>query len=413
MIVGASNLRLTEARTGFVDSEPCVEPESGELSRSGAGRKLLFVVNQFEYFRSHRLPLAQAAADAGYEVHVATPDGPDTVQEAYSDQIRWHRYPLERSSLGLFRELRSVAALVRLYRRLRPDLVHHVTVKPVLYGTLAAFACHVPAVVNAVPGIGGSYATRWWRSWLVHRAMSVGYRLASLHPRTRFVFQNQDDQQSFIGLGWVRSNQVELIGGAGVDLELFSPAPSPRAEVSVILHARMLWSKGVGVFVEAARLLRDCNVRFLLAGQPDPGSRDSVSTRQLEEWHREGVVEYLGRRDDIPDLLRQSSIACLPSFYGEGVPKSLIEAAAAGLAIVTTDVRGCRDVVDAGTNGLLVRERDPAALANALRTLIDSPEVRQRMGRASRRRAEEEFGLESVKGRTLHIYDEMLGISRG
>lgn len=372
-------------------------------------KKILFVVNDAPFFLSHRLPLALAAKEAGYEVHVATPDSPmaATIQK---HGLQFHSIPLHRSSTRLWKELRSIRSLVGLYRRLQPDLVHHVTIKPVLYGGLAARLVKVPAVVHAVPGLGHVFVDKDFMTSLLRAVVKRIYRLSFAHPHLKVIFQNPDDRSLLERAQLVKPSDALLIRGSGVDLNVFTPQPESEGEPVVILAARMLWAKGVGEFVDAASRLREQKVaaRFILLGESDPGNPSAVPVWQLEQWHGSGVVEWWGACDDMPRAFAEAHVVCLPSYYREGLPKVLIEAAACGRPIVTTDVPGCREVVRHEENGLLVPAHDPAALAAALRRLILSPPLRQHLGQRGREIAVAEFGLDRVIGETLAVYSELL-----
>jgi glycosyltransferase involved in cell wall biosynthesis len=238
--------------------------------------------------------------------------------------------------------------------------------------------------------------------------MRLALRLL-VNPRgSRVVFENPDDRDAMIAAGWVRAADAALIRGAGVDLATFDAAPEPEGVPIVALTARMLRDKGIGEFVEAARILRREGVpaRFILAGAPDPGNRAAIPEETLRAWAAEGAVEYLGFQADVPALLRQSAIVCLPS-YREGLPKALLEALAAARPIVTTDVPGCRETVIPGVNGLLVPTRDPSALAAALGALLRDPARRKTMGAAGRRLAETEFSNARVVAETLRVYRDL------
>ena len=369
----------------------------------------MFVVNDAPFFLSHRLPLALAARDAGYEVHVATPDSPmaATIQK---HDLHFHSIPLHRSSIRLWKELRSIQSLIALYRRLQPDLIHHVTIKPVLYGGLAARLTKVPAVVHAVPGLGHVFADSGLAASLLRIIVKRIYRVSFGHPRLKVIFQNPDDQILMERAQLTKPSDSLLIRGAGVDMNVFTPQPEQQGEPVVIFAARMLWAKGVGEFVDAARQIRKQNIsaRFVLVGESDPGNPSAVPVWQLEQWHDSGVVEWWGACTDMPRVFAEAHVVCLPSYYPEGVPKVLIEAAASGRAIVTTDMPGCREVVRHEENGLLVPARDPAALAAALRRLITSPPLRQFLGQRGREIAVAEFGLDRVVDETLAVYGELL-----
>jgi len=377
------------------------------------GPRLLFVVNNAAFFASHRLCLGLGARDAGYDVHVAAAASP-ALEALRTHGFAVHAIPLHRRTHDPAREARTAVALVRLYRRLRPHVVHHVTVKPVLYGSIAARLAGVPAVVNAVSGLGYVFLARGALA-RARRAVVLGaYGLAFGHPNLRVIFQNDDDAALFVDRGLLPPDRVVMIRGSGVDLDRFRPVMPPAGRPVVVLPARMLLDKGVAEFVAAARALRAAGVaaRFVLVGEPDPGNPASVSRAQLDAWQAEGVVEWWGARSDMPDVLGASQIVCLPS-YREGMPKVLLEAAAAGRAAVTTDTPGCRDAVDDGVTGLLVPARDAGALAAAIRRLIEDASLRDRMGGAARRRAEALFGEELVVRRTLETYEALRAATAG
>lgn len=367
------------------------------------GNKLLFVVTEDWYFVSHRLPLAVAAQAAGFDVAVATREGRQA-EVIRSAGIRLIPFALSRRGGN---PLREVVALWRLYRREQPDLVHHVALKPVMFGALAAFLARVPAQVNAVAGVGWLFTTS---SGIVRLARpALRWILARLlnQPHSLTIVQNPEDQ-ALLERSGVPATRLRLIRGAGVDIQIFYPVTPPPDPVCIVLVARMLWDKGVGEFVEAARRLTEAgvNARFVLVGDPDPANPASVPESTLRSWHGQHGVEWWGRREDMPTVLQAAHIACLPSAYGEGLPKSLLEAAACGLPIVTTDAPGCREVVRDGVNGFLVPVRDAAALAAALGKLIGDASLRRSMGEQSRVRAETEFGLETVIAQTLAVYRE-------
>ncbi|MEW6589797.1 MAG: glycosyltransferase family 4 protein [Pseudomonadota bacterium] len=365
--------------------------------------RLLFVVTEDWYFISHRLPLAVAAQAAGFEVAVATREGRHG-EVIRSAGIRLIPFALSRRGGN---PLAEVLALWRLYRREQPDLVHHVALKPVMLGALAAWLARVPAQVNAVAGLGWLFISS---SGIVRLARpALRWVLARLlnQPHSLTIVQNPEDR-ALLERSGVPAVRLRLIRGAGVDVRVFHPVSPPPEPVCVVLVSRMLWDKGVGEFVEAARQLTGAGIsaRFVLVGDPDPASPASVPESTLRSWHGQHGVEWWGRREDMPAVLQAAHIACLPSFYGEGLPKSLLEAAACGLPIVTTDAPGCREVVQDGVNGLLVPVRDAGALAAALGKLIGDAALRRSMGEQSRLRAETEFGLETVIAQTLAVYRE-------
>jgi len=373
--------------------------------------KIILFANTDWYLYNFRLTLAQALRKKGHAVVLLSPPGeygPRLVQAGF----RWISFPLSRRGMNPFSELITLWRLARLYSRERPDLVHHFTVKCVLYGSLAAKMAGVKGVVNAIIGLGYVFIGDEWPVRLLRWLIKGFYRRAL--RGTQVIFQNPDDQELFSRNGLVNRKQVTLIPSSGVDIEKFSPSPEPAGEPLVILPARMLWAKGVNEFVLAAGILRLAGVqaRFALIGDTDPGNPEAVPVDQLEKWRKEGIIEWWGWQEDMPMLYRQAHIVCLPSYYREGTPKSLIESAACGRPIVTTDRPGCREVVRHQQNGLLVPVRDSRALAEALKTLIGDAALRKRMGKKGRELAVAEFSLEKVIGQTLSVYEKALSGGR-
>lgn len=369
---------------------------------------LLFIVTEDWFFCLHRLSLAVAAKRAGFEVSVATRVAEHgTVIE--SAGLRLIPLRLSRRSRNPLTEARLIADLVGLYRRERPDIVHHVAMKPVIYGSLAARLTGRRAVINALTGLGFLFTSDRLSARLLRPLVEAAFRGLLNAPICRTIVENPDDLRQLTDDGVVEPERIRLIRGSGVDLAKFSPSPEPEGPPLVVLPARMLWDKGVGEFVDAARRLREEGVqaRFALVGQRDPENPSAIAEAQLREWARSGVVEYWGFRSDMPKVFAQCHIVCLPS-YREGLPVSLLEAAACTRAIVTTDVPGCREAVRDEENGLLVPRGDSAALAAALSRLIADPALRRTMGARGRARAEKEFSVDSVVAQTLSLYREML-----
>ncbi|SEL60746.1 Glycosyltransferase involved in cell wall bisynthesis [Ectothiorhodospira marina] len=296
-------------------------------------------------------------------------------------------------------------AIARLVRREQPDILHLVTIKPVLYGGIAARLLGVPGVVSAISGMG--YLFTEGRSGLLQRLSRLMYRLALRHPHGRVIVQNEADRDALRAMGALREGADVLIPGSGVDLDVYSPSPIPSGDSPIVLlPARMLWDKGVGEFVEAARQLLEQGVkaRFVLAGPYDPHNPAAVPEGQLQTWQAQGPVEWWGQQEDMPRVLAAASLVVLPSYYREGVPKALLEALACGRPVVTTDAPGCRDVVEPGKNGELIPVRDAAALARAIGELLSDRSRLEAMGRYGRLKAEREFGVERVVEAHLAIY---------
>lgn len=363
-------------------------------------KKLLYFVSEDWYFCSHRLSLAVAAKDAGYDVAVVTrvTAHGERIRDA---GLRLVPFEMSRRAMNPFLEVRVLWRLARVYRREKPDIVHHVAMKPVLYGTLAARVCGVRHVVNALAGMGWILASGTWLARIIKWSVLSLFRV--ILPRTSVIVQNRDDAELIRDLG---CHRVHLIRGAGVEVAAIEVSSEPPGPCVVLLAARMLWDKGVGEYVEAARILRarGASVRMLLIGDPDTSNPASIPRDTLRAWHDSGAVDWLGLRDDVPALLQRSHVVCLPSYYREGIPKFLLEGLAAGLPVVTTDTPGCRETVAEGVNGFLVPPRDALALADALDRLISDDKLRKSMGLASRNLAISEFSSERIIAETLAVY---------
>ena len=370
--------------------------------------RVVMVANRDSFFLSHRSPLARGARDAGMEVVVAAGDtgGGRAIQQAGFEFVP---LPVTRGALNPLSEARTFAFLLQLYRRQQPLLIHHSTVQPVIYGSVAARLVCDAAVVNTISGLGYVFTSDHRAAKALRPLLKRLWRMALSHPRSRTIFQNPDDRADFTRMGLVHQDVSVVIRGSGVDCAAFLVAPEPAGVPVVVLPARMLWDKGVREFVEAAQMLRAAGreARFVLVGAPDTGNREAIPVERLDAWTREGPVEWWGHRRDMAAVLAGASVVVLPT-YGEGLPKVLVEAGAAGRPIVATDVRGCREVVRPGVNGLLVPARDSTALARAIERLLQSPELRARLGRAGRLLAETEFAESVVVRQTLAVYRQLL-----
>lgn len=371
---------------------------------------LLFVINAPEFFLSHRLPLAVAARSSGFIVHVAT--GPGSACEKIAELgFVHHLWPISRSGTNLLAELHSFWRLYRLLRKVRPDLVHLVTIKPVIYGGLSARLAGVPAVVAAISGLGSVFISRIRGTFGLRRCVEWLYCHALRHRNLKVIFQNPSDRAVLVGFGAVCDERAELIKGSGVSLSAYPMYPEPSNLPVVVLAARLLKEKGIREYVEAAKILKDRGVAatFWLAGSPDPENVSSVTTEEINQWCSEKTfVKLLGFQTDIASLFAKSNIVVLPS-YREGLPKVLVEAAACGRAVVTTDVPGCRDAIEPGVTGLLVPVRSALDLANAIQVLIENPNRRNEMGLAGRALAEKDYAVEKIVQAHLKIYRELLG----
>ena len=364
---------------------------------------LLFFVTEDWYFVSHRLSLAVAARNAGMRVSVVTNvnEHGQIIRDAGLELIP---FEVKRAGTNFVYEFLTILRLIKVYRKEKPDVVHHVAMKPVLYGAIAAHVADVPKQVNALAGMGWLFTSKAWLPRLFKPLVRAGLRHAL--RRGIALVQNPDDALLLAQIG-VPIAQIRRIAGSGIDLSAYAPVRESRSTPIVVLPARLLWDKGVKEFVDAARKLKERNVkaRFVLAGAPDPQNPASVTDEDIQQWVKEGVIEYMGWVSDMPSLLASANVVCLPS-YREGLPKSLLEAAAAGRAIVTTNVPGCRELVRDGESGLLVPARDSNALADALARLINDADLRETFGLRGRERAEQEFASDIVIPQTIALYNE-------
>jgi len=370
-------------------------------------KKLLYLITEDWFFCSHFIERAVAASKAGYEVLVVAREGTHghLIREA---GLRFVSLEIDRRSMNPFRELRLFIAILGLYRRERPHIVHQIAVKPILYGSLAAILTGSRSIVNAPVGMGYAFSSSDFKARLLRPLLSLSFRFLMNPRRSKVIFENADDLNDFVICGGVRPCDAVLIRGAGVDVHRFLPGRESECTPMVVLMARMLRDKGVAEFVQAAWRLHAEGVagRFVLVGEPDIENFSSISEETLAAWNGVRGVEYWGWRDDAVAILAQASIACLPS-YREGLPKSLLEAAACGLPIVTTDVPGCREIVVDGENGFLVPARNSDALATALQRLLTNPALRQQMGALGRIKAETQFSSERIVAETLAVYEAL------
>lgn len=378
------------------------------LSTNGFQRRVLYVVNEDWAFCSHFLERAVAAKQSGYIVGVAAHCNTETARiESHGIEV----FPTNMTRRGLnpIRELATIFTLARIYRKFRPHLIHHVALKPIVLGSIATLSIGNVKILNAPIGMGYIFSSDDTKAHLLRPFLRFALRHLLNFGDSQVIIENRDDYDHLIKENYVDSSNISLIRGAGVDLNTYKEAPEPVSRMTITLIARMLKDKGIEEFVEAATILKDRHptAEFLLVGDVDNGNPASLSAEQLENWAQKGTVNWVGHQTNIPLVLANSNIVCLPS-YREGLPKVLIEAAAVGRAIVATNVPGCREVVEHGINGLLVPPRDIVALANALETLINDAPMRQKMGQAGRNRAVTEFSSDIVIRETLNAYRSVL-----
>jgi glycosyltransferase involved in cell wall biosynthesis len=374
-------------------------------------KTILYLDNRSQYFVSHRLPLAIAVRDQLAEVHVTTLSRRDEdIKTISSSGMVFHRLSRNSNDRSVIRPLMRAFELARLFKELKPDLIHIFTLKAMCVGGFGLLRANKPAVLMTVTGLGYAFTSRSLKARLLSAAVATVMPPLLKRAGDEFVFQNHDDLAIFHERFRFDRERLFLIRGSGVDLGKYPSAADKAGKPTIVLVSRMLRDKGVVEFVEAARRLKHEGIRarFVLAGDPDPENPAGIPLAQLKEWDESGVVEWRGYCHDILTLFSEAHIVCLPS-YREGAPRVLIEAASCGKPIVTTDVSGCREVVHHKVNGLLVPPRNSRALADALRTLIRDPALRVRMGQNGRAFAESELSLDKVIRENLKLYENLLG----
>ncbi len=372
--------------------------------------KFLLLATYDWYMYNFKLPIAEELQGRGHDVVLVTPPG-EYAEKMESNGYRVRKWQLDRHSMNPLKEIRSVLHLLLIYAQERPSIAHHFTAKGILYGSIAATVTGISSVVNAVTGGASAFGNVISKTNVVYRGVQWGLKrlFQFVLAGTGVIFQNPDDLESFVSQGLVAEERCHVIKGSGVDLSSFQPAPEPEGTPNILLAGRLLWNKGVGEFVEASRILAQegKSARFVLVGNTDSSNPMSVSEEQINEWEQEGLVEWWGFQEDMPAVFTQMHIVSSPSYYREGVPKVLIEAAACERPIVTTDMPGCREIVRDGVNGVLVPPEDSVALASALSDLLENPERRREMGARGREIVREEFSVEQVVSETMSVYEEV------
>lgn len=370
--------------------------------------KIILVANTDWYLFNFRLSLARFLRNQGWEVLFVSPAG-RFVEKIEQQRFRWIPWNLGRKTVTPWRELPSLLELGRIYCNEKADLIHQHTIKPVIYGSLAARLAGKPALVNSITGRGYVFRGDDKRAAILRWMVKPLYKLALSLPNCALVFENENDRRYFIQQGLVPAQQTWLIEGVGVDEDVFSPLPEPVGEPVVLMAARLLWDKGLGVLVEAARLLHQrVRVRVVLVGSPDPGNPKSVKEDTLRGWHEEGVIEWWGWQDDMQQVYSRCHIVVLPTMYGEGVPTTLLEAAACARPLVATDIPGCRAIVEDGKNGFLVQPDDPQGLADAIERLVIDPQLRLKMGLAGRQFVVDKYTKVKINIATFSVYQTLL-----
>jgi len=373
-------------------------------------KKFLILINDLSFFISHRLPIAEDLLKKGFDVVIGYGElgrGNPKLLEQIGFKVSF--VPISRGSINILKDLKSLFYIWSFFKKEAPDICHLVTIKPYLYGGIISRLLDVPCLVSAVSGLGTIFISKDFKSKFLRLLLYPIFKLAFNHSNQKIILHNKEDEDLLVRWGVLNPANVEIIKGSGVKIEKFKKIDEPSGMPVVCFAGRLIRDKGVNEFIDAARMLvnQGIQAKFCIAGDLDLNNPTGLKIENLKKIKEEGIVEILGYQKDIPALFAKSHIVCLPS-YREGLPKSLIEAAAASRVTVTTDVPGCRDAIIPNKTGLLVPVKDSKKLADALKWLIESPNNRIEMGKAGRQYAKKEFAIEKIVQNHLDIYQDLL-----
>ncbi|PMM40239.1 glycosyltransferase family 4 protein [Vibrio splendidus] len=376
---------------------------------STLGNKLVFIVNVDWYFRLHWVERAIYFKSLGYDIHIVGGFYDLEIKNELTSQgFTCHHIPIRRKSIGLIKELSCILRLKAIIKSINPVLIHCITVKPNVYGGILNRTLFRKPIVFGITGLGAIYSSKSVRFTLLKFLVTSFYKFISIRC-SRIIFENGDDYQLFSELGILKYNNGIVIKGAGIDLDHFSPS-TPIYGRKVLFAARLLRDKGLDVLIEAKTILKERGVDFELnvAGIIDNDVSSAIPLYEIKRWERKGLINWLGNVNDMPRLIKDNDIVCLPTVYGEGVPRILIEAASCQRAIIATDVPGCREIVSHGVNGLLSNPGDAISLADSLQELLESPKLARIFGVNGRKKVEDEFSQQIVFDKTKLVYETLI-----
>ena len=367
-------------------------------------KKLLFIVNLDKFFVSHRLPIALAAQDAGYEIHIATKF---TTEKNKLKKLGFslHPLPIDRSSFNIKSNLKTFFKIYYLYKTLKPNICHLITIKPILYGSLIAYMFSKLSLVISISGLGYIFSDRRLFSNINKLIISIIYKLAFNQKRITVIFQNKDDQEKLTKITKLSKKNTILIPRSGIDLNKFRPRRNKDRRI-VLFASRLLISKGIKDFIDSSKYVKDA--KFVVSGNFDFDNPDCIDPSYIYENQEKGLIEYWGENEDMEKIINKSSLFVLPSYYGEGLPKVLIEAAACGKPIVTTNHPGCRDAIINRKTGFIVPIKNPLILSKYIKKILDNKELRMTMGKEARLFAKSKFSINKVVEKHLDIYSRIL-----
>lgn len=367
--------------------------------------KILVIVNRAEFLLSHRYEICLEIIKRGYELHVISPLNPDVIPKFTSDGINHHSVEFFADSLRPDKLILSTLHIIKIINDVKPDLVHSIAMKPVVCGGIATRICSSPRVVSSIAGLGLVFSSVQFKYRVLRKVLRHVLSFCFKHNNHVVILQNDNDKSILLDSGVLNENKVHMIRGSGVNLDVFKFSPEPNDTPVILFASRLIEDKGLGDLVKAVKILRSQNIelRLLVAGVPDPMSPNSIPEEVLENWCQNGLIERLGFQSEMQQLLSECNIFCFPSFYGEGVPKVLLEASSCGRSVITTDHPGCRDAINSDT-GILVPINNPQALAMSLKALIEDNSLRLKMGKKARELAEKNYSVHAVVKKHIEIY---------
>ncbi len=371
--------------------------------------KIFIVLNDLPFFITHRLPLALEAKKNGLEVHVLAPYHKKSLEIINEYNIQFHSIPLKRGGKNLFLELKLFISIWRLISKNKPNLIHFVSMKPVLYGGIIARLLNIQGTVNAITGLGFLFVTSNFLNKIIRKFVLLIYKFSLNHKNSISIFQNSDDLELFIDRNLVDRTKTVMIKGCGVDVDVFTPINKFVDNRIIMFPARIIGDKGANEFFDAAKILKNEGIiaRFVIVGRTDPDNPTNIDEIKIKKLIEENIIEWWGFSENMSETLSKATIICLPS-YREGLPKVLIEAAALEKPIVTTDVPGCREIVINERNGLLVPVRDSKNLSLALKKLIENKDMQKEMGIEGRKLVVKNFTSKDFIFRSMNVYETIL-----
>ena len=370
-------------------------------------KKILFICNEDWFFISHRLPIGIEALNKGYEVHVAS-NLTGSHRQLLENKFKVHKLNIDRCKINLLNSLKLIFEILKLLKEVKPNIIHAITIKPVLFTGIALKFYKKAALVASISGLGYVFIPKDIYLKIIKIFVKISYKFALSHKRKKVIFQNKNDSSLITKICKLKSSEKTLINGSGVDLEFYKPLEKDINTNEILFASRLLITKGILEFIESAKELNDKKYKFIIAGKLDFENPDCISIEQLRKWESDNYIKYLGEAENVRDLIRKSKIVVLPSYYGEGLPKILIEAAACGKPVITTNHPGCRDAILPNKTGLLIPIKNSKELSIAINKLFESPKLYKSMSKEARKLAIRKFDIKMVIKSHMEIYSELM-----